>query len=575
MDMRIRCYALPTALGILTHVALSGLVPTAAATPPLRQDDTPPGAGVRTSEACALCHSTSERATAMRDSAGRSVAPYDLWQSTMMANSARDPFWRAVMSAEMAAAPNAKELIASECMKCHTPLAERAGLSDHGTGDPLHALECGEALGELARDGVSCTICHGIAPDGLGTPASYSAGFQLDPWRRLFGPHADPVPGPMRMHTGFTPAHGDHVTSSALCGSCHTLITHTLAEDGTPTEIKFHEQTPYLEWRNSMYSNEGPDGSVLMRPSPVARTCQDCHMPKKDVDGKQIVTRLAHNPPGTDFPFIEPRSPFGRHLLVGGNAFMLSMLRDNAEALGVQAPREAFDATIAATREQLGERTAALAVTPVQHKDGAVSFAVTVTNRTGHKLPTGHPSRRMWLEVTVRDGAGAVVFSSGRHDATGRIVGPDGSVLPTELAGGPVEPHRAVVTRGDEVARYRAVIADSSGAPTHTLLQGASWYVDDRILPFGWDPEHPDAAATKPYGVEGDTDFEAGRDTVRYTFAAPGETKLTVEARLLYQSVSPRWVAEVARFDTPEVAKFLAMYERADRAPEVLATITR
>jgi hypothetical protein len=89
------------------------------------------------------------------------------------------------------------------------------------------------------------------------------------------------------------------------------------------------------------------------------------------------------------------------------------------------------------------------------------------------------------------------------------------------------------------------------------------------------DDEHPDAAVTRPYGVADDDNFEPGRDAVRYTFAAPSDAKLTVEARLLYQSVSPRWVAELARFDTPEVASFLALYERAERAPEVLATITR
>ncbi|MEZ6015462.1 MAG: hypothetical protein R3F49_10135 [Planctomycetota bacterium] len=572
----MRIHNSPWILGFGALIACSGLL-SASRAPQEPGAGAPPGAGVRTSESCALCHSASDRASAMRDSAGRSVAPFDLWRSTMMANSARDPFWRAVMSAEMVKAPASKELIAETCLKCHAPLAQRVGLDAHGTGDPLHALECEDQLGQLARDGASCTICHGMAPDGLGTPASFSAGFELDPWRRLFGPHKDPVPGPMRMHSGFTPTYGEQITRSSLCGSCHTLITHPLHEDGTEEEsIAFHEQSPYLEWRNSMFTNEGPDGELLEQASPMARTCQDCHLPRKDVDGKEIVTRLAHNPPGTDFPFIEPRKPFGRHLLVGGNAFMLSILRDNAEALDVQAPKEAFDATIAATREQLGARAASVSIGEVTRAEDTASFDVTVTNRTGHKLPTGHPSRRMWLEVVVRDAAGAVVFASGRCDDEGRIIGADGAALPTEAAGGPVEPHRDVVTSGDEVARYRAVIGDMDGAPSHTLLQGATWYVDDRVLPFGWKPDHADARATRPYGVDGDTNFGAGRDTVRYTIpVAAGAADLKVEARLLYQSVSPRWVAELRAYDTPEIQTFMAMYDRAERAPEVLAQARR
>ena len=84
--------------------------------------------------------------------------------------------------------------------------------------------------------------------------------------------------------------------------------------------------------------------------------------------------------------------------------------------------------------------------------------------------------------------AAAVLFASGASDAQGRIVASDGRPLPSELAGGPIEPHRDVVRSGAEVATYQAVMADAQGAPTHTLLRGASWLVDDRLLPKGWNP---------------------------------------------------------------------------------------
>lgn len=74
-----------------------------------------------TSDACAPCHDHAPGATAMRDDLGRGIAPFDLWQSSMMANAARDPLWRAVVSAAIAATPSAAEAIGNKCNTCHSP----------------------------------------------------------------------------------------------------------------------------------------------------------------------------------------------------------------------------------------------------------------------------------------------------------------------------------------------------------------------------------------------------------------------------------------------------------------------
>lgn len=559
--------ALLAAASLAVGQSLEQEAPQAAAA----AEPAPPGPGVATSEVCSRCHAFSPDARALRDERGRSVAPYDLWQSTMMANSARDPFWRAVMSAEIAATPNAKDAIVSKCLKCHTPLADRVGLDVAGLENLPGAIEGEDEFGELAQDGVSCTICHGIADEGLGTPESFTAGFTLNDQLHLYGPHDEVFPRPMEMVSGFTPHYGAHMTRSKLCGSCHTLVTDALDPEGNEVGMQLHEQTPYLEWRNSIFSDEEPDGTLMEEPPSTARTCQACHMPTTDVDGRPIETRIAHNPFGIDFGFVEERSPFGRHLFVGGNAYMLTMLRDNAEELGVKAPAEAFDATIAATREQLGERSAKLVV-----EAGATpgAFDVTVTNLTGHKLPSGHPSRRMWLEVTALDAGGNELFRSGAPNEEGLIVGPDGEVLPTERRGGPVEPHRQVIERPDQVARFRAIMADAEGAPTYSLLRGAQWMIDDRVLPRGWRGDHPDAPKARPYGTGEDTDFapegpSSGTDTVTYRLP---EGTATVRARLLYQTLSPRYVVEALAYETPEIERFMKLYEASDRAPEVLAT---
>ena len=570
----VACLAV-TGLGAATLQETVGspeaLIPEARIPEAQDPEAAPPGVGVRTAESCALCHASSDEAEAMRDRSAASVAPFDLWRSTMMANSSRDPFWRAAIDAEMSATPAAADEIAHECLNCHAPLAHAVGLEDHGSGDPLHALDCDGDLGALAQDGVSCTICHGISSNGLGTPDSFNGGYELNPERKLYGPHQDPFTGPMLRHSGFEPAYGEHITDSALCATCHTLVTDTRDANGEATGSHLHEQAVYLEWRNSSFGAPTESGG---------RTCQDCHVPRSSKSGSKIRTQLARNPAGFDFGFVEKRSPFGRHLFVGGNTLMLTMLRDFADELDATAPPEAFDATIAATREQLMGRTASLTVSEPQTSEGKLRFDITVQNLTGHKLPTGHPSRRMWLEVVVFDAEGAEVFASGRCDDAGRILSAAGDVLPSEKKGGPVEPHRAQVTGLDQVPRYRSVMANSEGRVAHLQSRAAGWLVDDRILPRGWSSEHPDALHTGPVAVQGDPDYAPegaalGQDTVSYRVPVGGNAPYRIKARLLYQSVSPRWADELTAYDTPAIQRFTRMYADMARGPEVLATAER
>ena len=47
---------------------------------------------------CAVCHANARGATAMRDSRHQGISPYDLWATSSMAHSARDPYWCAAIS---------------------------------------------------------------------------------------------------------------------------------------------------------------------------------------------------------------------------------------------------------------------------------------------------------------------------------------------------------------------------------------------------------------------------------------------------------------------------------------------
>lgn len=498
----------------------------------------------------------------MRDEEGNEIAPFDLWQSSMMANASRDPLWRAVVSAEIAATPGAAQAIGSKCNTCHSPMA----FTDARLlGEALPTMEVlvddSERM-DLALDGVSCSACHQVEPDNLGTEESFSGGYTIAAIGNAYGPHTNLFANPMQHRSGFSPVKSDHILDSGLCATCHTLTTDALAPDGTATGGHVVEQGPYLEWQLSDFANE--------------TSCQDCHLPQTSEGGVPISTKIAHNPFGSDFPPVQARSPFGRHLLVGGNTLVLGILRDWSDILNPIATRSAFDATIEATRAQLAERTARLTLNGGRLDGNALSFVAEIEVLAGHKFPTGIPLRRAWLHVSVTDANGAVVFESGGWDDSGRLVDQNGAVLPSEAPGGPILPHVDRVATSSAVAAYEGVLADGDGAPTFLLLRGEGWIKDNRLLPSGFDRTAAATAEIAPVGVGGDADFVGGSDAVRYEVDVTGATRpLTIEAELLYQPLSARWAAELFASATPEARGFQVMYESANRGPELVAKAER
>jgi hypothetical protein len=478
----------------------------------------------------------------MRSPAGDDASPHGLWQGTMMANAFRDPYWRAQVAKESAAAPERTGEIQALCIRCHAPMAHHT--AELG-GQPARTIAT-VADDPLARDGVSCTVCHQIQPEGLGEAETFAGMLRIGRDRAIFGPYSDPAPGPMRMHSGYTPTHGKHVKDAALCGTCHTLFTgHT----GTA----FAEQTPYLEWRNSAFQNERDA-------APESRTCQDCHMPRIPE------TRIARNPMGRDF-LIPPRPAYATHVFVGGNAFMLDLLRVNRASLGVTATEASLELAAEATRRQLRHETARLTVGALTRKNGRLEFAVKVENLTGHKLPTGYPARRAWIHVQVREG-GNVVFESGAVDEQGRLKG-----VADELG----LSHATVVEKPGEVVVYELIAIDQDGKATTHLARMARRGKDTRILPRGWRSDGPHAEATTPIGIGADPDFVAGSDVVTFRVPLPEMTPKGVQvvAWLDYQSIPPAWVAALRPVDATEARAFLTMYDAAGKTPDTIGFASR
>ena len=265
----------------------------------------------------------------------------------------------------------------------------------------------------------------------------------------------------------------------------------------------------------------------------------------------------------------DARDSLSRHLFVGGNAFMVRLLNRYRTELGVEALPSELDATAHATIRQLQQDTAELAVSQPRVADGTLAFDVSVRNLTGHKFPTGYPSRRTWLHVTVRDARGVAVFESGAFESSGAIRGNDADRDPATF-----EPHYEEITGPDQVQIYEPILGDRAGVPTTGLLTAVRYLKDNRLLPRGFDKGTAASEIGVYGGASGDTDFTGGGDRVRYRVPLAGSGPYRVDVELRYQSIAFRWAHNLGRYDAPEPARFLGYYQAGAADSSVLVART-
>src|SRR5262245_45109362 len=71
----------------------------------------------QTSDRCMACHNS------LVTPSGEDISFGMAWRATMMANSARDPYWQAGVRRETIDHPESKKAIEDECAICHMPMA--------------------------------------------------------------------------------------------------------------------------------------------------------------------------------------------------------------------------------------------------------------------------------------------------------------------------------------------------------------------------------------------------------------------------------------------------------------------
>ncbi len=486
---------------------------------------------------CSGCHGKDSSHISNINEAGEDVNLYDHWQPTMMANSARDPLWRAKVTQEITINPAHAGELQDKCTSCHAPMGRYTQFYHGGGHYTLDQID-NDTLG---MDGVSCSACHTIGSPGLGT--MFSGNIPFDTTRKEYGPFPSPETGPMILYEGFTPTFSLHMDSAKLCSPCHTLYTNTADLDGNLTGNTFPEQATYHEYLNSSF----PANSI---------TCQKCHMPR--IEDPIII---ANGQTG-----LTGRTPFNQHTFAGANFFMLNLIKNNKAALNIYVDDWKFDSTIAATSRSLKLQSLNLNLSLDSVTADTVYFTVKLKNKAGHKFPSGYPSRRAVVQFVALSANNDTVFKSG-------IFGSDFRVNNETPA---YEPHHNVIKQNGKSQIYEMVMGDVNNNYTSTLERAAVMLKDNRIPPEGFTASSSvyDTVAVVGVGA-GDTDFNiensaegSGIDYVHYHVPVAGFSgDISAYARMYYQTVAPKFLDEMFALSTAQINTFRDMYNTADKQP--------
>ena len=558
------------------------------------------------SDQCMMCHSGANSKHAYgpimfleTERGGMNVSPYGEWRWSPMGLAGRDPIFHAQLESELSKLkkelPHEKasmlsDQIVNTCLRCHGAMGKRQYDHDQGVGHEYWHSEANfrrewfqiadqnhphHNYGALARDGISCTVCHGMVEEykDLGDFLAHSitGQYKSGPAHEIYGPFKDVVTTPMKVTLGAAPKASAFLQSSRMCASCHVInlpvldwplndppeiaeappvdaIQQLLASEKNPHLQGFlHriEQATYLEWLNSQYQDE-------FGATAESRSCQDCHMPKgyESPDGTitidQIQTKIAvlqdqeypeadHRIPTKDHTVRFREEGYRRHTFQGANVYLMELFRQFNDVLGVRLKDyetgvEGIHFAIDNYVQNTQKNTATLELINVETAGQVIAADVKVTNLTGHRLPSGVGFRRLWIELLLIDGTTGrdrIIWASGMTNGAGVILGGDGKVLPSEFFDTvetpqgqqqAYQPHRRTITAQDQVQIYEELTQDAQGKFTTSFLYRAHDVKDNRLLPKGWSPNGPSPAmpsafvqATHPHGVGDDPQYQDGK----------------------------------------------------------------
>ncbi|MCX8036130.1 MAG: hypothetical protein N3D11_03555 [Candidatus Sumerlaeia bacterium] len=447
---------------------------------------------------CVICHGGTKNGEA---------DPVFSWQGGMMAQAMRDPIYRATL----AVANQDIAGIGEFCNRCHAP---RAWLEGRST--PVD----GSAMTREDLHGVSCDVCHHLV-DPLGgeakklaksIPPGYGNAMMVaDPQNVVRGPYGDGVAA-MPHRTVKSPYHA----SSELCGVCHNVSNPLHATDVArqpPHAFGTVERT-YSEWLLSDYAKRGADG-----------TCQSCHYKKVEGGGYASVF------------YDRKRDHYVWHGPLGGSTWVREAIWHLWN--GADLNKAALDSATRRTRELLKTAASLDLAFPA-----AGTVRLRITNKTGHKLPTGYPEgRRMWINLRFLDASGKVLKEIGQYGETSDTLAGQAVRAPTLLDPAATRVYEFSPGLSEAAAKK---FNKKPGPSFHFVLNDIV-VKDNRIPPEGFTNAAFAEHLCQPVGAA----YADGQNWDEVEFDMPAGTS-SVAARLLYQSMS--W----------EYLKFLVEENRTD-----------
>jgi len=305
---------------------------------------------------------------------GCHVEIYKQWKGSMHSHAYVDPVFQALWKL---GSKETQGYVDKLCAGCHTGI---------GTVSEEIVMKNGEfQVSDIAKKGVQCDLCHTVVESTfLETPTHepQNASIVLKPGEVKRGPYKD-ADSPFH-ETAYSEIH----TKSEFCANCHHVF-HPVTN--------FHIERTYDEWKYSVYEQNGIQ-------------CQDCHMMpiEKAIETARTLKRQKN--PGKACVTGPERDQVYSHEFVGGN-FTVTNLLGSPQHAEIAKKRLKSAAELTLNLPDYVER------------GNLSTLGVKVTNvGAGHNLPTSLTEvRQMWIEFSVTDAKGTIIYHSGKLDKKGNI----------------------------------------------------------------------------------------------------------------------------------------------------------
>lgn len=337
---------------------------------------------------------------------------FDEWAVSAHRYSAMDPAFQKVQS--VMGEQNGPEST-RYCGGCHDPISLFSGTKN------IFAKDLTDSAGY--KEGVSCISCHAIKKTDVKGNAAY---VMTQPKRYIFELSDASVPRAVSafLIRAYPRQHVQSLQhklfkSPEFCAACHKQFI-----DEEINKVGWVQlQNQYDNWRKSRW-NQGKNPRATIE-------CRECHMPL-----------VASDEPGSGDDLDYNRSPgdakHRSHRFLGGNQFIpLALKLPGAEEhvrLTEKWMRGEIEIPEIAHKWRKGPAIPVEVVAPVIARPGAPITIQTVltNNKVGHDFPTGPLDIiQAWVELSVTDQNGRVVFQSGQRDSA-HFIAPGSFMLKAE-----------------------------------------------------------------------------------------------------------------------------------------------